>query len=126
LTSHGCVRMAYCPRCQSEMAAAASLCRICGYDFPQPDPHARPGLFRWEGRASWGCLLLFIVLFVVSGSWTVEGAVVFSAVLGMGIGLGVSGCVRGSRESRMTSAAALVLNLSVAAVIAGAWLAVDR
>jgi hypothetical protein len=90
---------------------------------PSPDPAgARPpdDGWRWETTGAWVCVPLFVGwLWLTDGNATGCGEVLLAVLLGVSIGLAVSGCRRGSRDSRWAARVALGFHLLVAALAVG-------
>lgn len=92
---------------------------------PLPDPGqggALPpeGNWRWETIGAWVCVPLFVGwLWLTDGNTSGCGQVLLAILLGTGIGLAVSGCRRGSADSRRVARIALGVHLAITALAVG-------
>jgi hypothetical protein len=92
---------------------------------PDPDPGPRgppppEGGWRWEATGALLCVPLFGGwLWLTDGHVSGCGQVMLAVLLGMGIGLAVSGCRRGSAESRRAALVALGFHFLITALVVG-------
>src|SRR5262245_56104223 len=88
-----------------------------------PDPGGYPppnGGWRWEATGASACVPLYVGwLWLTNGNTSGCGQVLLAVLLGTGIGLAVSGCRRGSPESRWAARVALRFHLVIAALTVG-------
>lgn len=92
-------------------------------DPPAPNVVGAPpptGDWRWEATAALVCVPLFGAwLWLTDGNTSGCGQVLLAILLGTGIGLAVSGCRRGSRDSRRLARIALAWHLVLTTLAIG-------
>ena len=64
--------MAFCPECNHEIPAAASVCSHCGYDFPLDDPKPIAGERRWEMTILGAIAAVALIAGVTLNGWVEE------------------------------------------------------
>jgi hypothetical protein len=76
--------------------------------------------WRWEATGSLVCVPLFGAwLWLTNGGAGGYAQVLLAVLLGTGIGLAVSGCRRGSTDSRWAARLVLAFHLLIAALVVG-------